>query len=77
MTKAKITAKEGFRCAPDGHTIITIPFGTEVDGQIAKWALDAHKASRMFDPRTDTQAMSAAPETKDAPKRRGRKKGGK
>jgi hypothetical protein len=44
---AKITAKDGYRCAPRGSTIETIPFGEIVTGQIAEWALADKAASRM------------------------------
>lgn len=77
MTKARITKEDGFRCAPEGHTVITIPKGADVEGRVAEWALSAHAASRLFDPRTDTQAETSAPEVK-APKKRGRpRKAGK
>ncbi len=56
MTRAKITAQDGFSCAPQGHTVEHFPKGAEVEGRVAEWALEAHKAARMFDPRTDTQA---------------------
>jgi len=58
MTKAKITLREGYRCAPDGHTIVTIPFGETVDGKIAEWALADRAASRMF---PDMETKPAAP----------------
>lgn len=48
MTKAKITAAQGYPCAPDGHTVITIPCGTVVEGQIAEWALADRCASRLM-----------------------------
>lgn len=64
MAKAIITAPQGFRCAPDGHTVRLFPAGAPVDGQVAEWAVAAGAAKReAFDPRT---------ETKTAPKRRGR-----
>lgn len=71
MSKAKITRPDGFRCAPEGHTVITIPCGTIVEGQVAEWALADRAASRMFDPRTETKVESP-PETKAEPKKRGR-----
>jgi len=36
--KAKIT--KDFKCAPLGHTVETFGVGVEVDGDIAKWAVD-------------------------------------
>ena len=75
MTKAKITKQIGYQCAPDGHTVITFPYGAIVDGKVAAWALADHAASRMFDPRTETKVVTDI-ETK-APKKRGRKGGSK
>ena len=28
-----------YRCAPDGHTVVVYPAGSEVSGQVAKWAI--------------------------------------
>ena len=58
MTKAKITKQDGYRCAPDGHTIITLPMGAIVDGQIAEWALADKAAQRMFDPRKERKVIA-------------------
>jgi len=33
--------KRDFECAPEGHTVVTIPAGTEVSGKVARWAEDA------------------------------------
>lgn len=71
MSRAKITAAQGYRCAPDGHTIITIPQHTIVEGRVAEWAIADRAASRMFDPVQET-AAGVELETKDQPKRRGR-----
>jgi len=49
MTKAKITKKDGYKCAPAGHTVVVFPFGEIVTGQVAEWALAAHAAQRMMD----------------------------
>lgn len=57
MSKAKITKQDGYRCAPEGHTVILFPAGSIVTGKVAEWALDDRAASRMFD----------APETKVTP----------
>ena len=70
VKKARITAKEGYRCAPQGHTVETFPFGAEVTGKVAEWALAAHKANALFDPVEETKVV-APTETK---KRRGRPK---
>lgn len=63
MKKAKITKQGGYKCAPSGHTIITVPFGTVVDGQIAEWALADKAASAMFDPVAERKVIVPA-ETK-------------
>lgn len=68
--RAKITKKDGYRCAPEGHTVITIPFGTVVEGKIAEWALADRAASRLFDPREpESIAQDTPPETKGKLKR--------
>lgn len=71
MTQAKITAQAGYRCAPDGHTVVTLPVGTVVTGQIAEWAMADKMAARMFDPREEKK-IETATETKAAPRKRGR-----
>lgn len=73
MTKAKITLRDGYRCAPDGATVRIFPFGEIVTGHVADWALSDGAASRMFDPRTDTQA-GVDVETKSKKRGRPRKK---
>ena len=57
MSKAKITKSDGYRCAPEGHTVVSFPAGSIVTGKVAEWALADKAASRMFD----------APETKVTP----------
>jgi hypothetical protein len=63
MTKAKITNAAGYNCAPLGHTVEHYPYGAAVEGQVAKWALDAGMASADFDPRSETKVF-APTETK-------------
>jgi len=46
--KAKITDKDGFKIAPEGHTVITIPFGEVVEGYTAEVAVKMGKAKRMM-----------------------------
>lgn len=48
MTKAQITRTDGFRCAPDGHTVIVIPMGATVHDKVAEWALAANAAAAIF-----------------------------
>lgn len=64
MTTAKITKKDGYRCAPNGATVEVFLYGDIVTGRVAEWALADHAASRMFDPRTDVQAETSPLETK-------------
>ena len=68
MKKAKITKPSGYKCAPEGHTVITIPFNTIVEGVIADWALADKAASAMFDPVAERKVVAPV-ETK----KRGRK----
>jgi len=63
MTQAKITKKDGYRCAPDGAMVQIFSFGEIVTGKVAEWALSDHAAQRMFDPREETK-VEAVPETK-------------
>ncbi len=65
--RAKITAPEGFKAAPEGHTVVTYAYGEIVTGDVARWAVSAHAASAMFDP-VDERKISPPPQTK-----RGRK----
>jgi|AntAceMinimDraft_11_1070367.scaffolds.fasta_scaffold00326_13 hypothetical protein len=55
MATAKITKKDGYRCAPDGIRVSTFGFGEIVEGKVADWALADKAAQRMFDPREDTK----------------------
>jgi hypothetical protein len=61
---AKITKADGYRCAPEGHTTITLPCGAVVTGKIAGWALADKAASAMFGKKN----AGAAPENKGANK---------
>jgi len=56
--RAKITAESGFLVAPEGHTVITIPAGTIVEGKLAELALSAHVACRMFDPVAERKVVA-------------------
>jgi 6-phosphogluconolactonase/glucosamine-6-phosphate isomerase/deaminase len=60
MSKAKITDRDGFDCAPNGHTIVNFPFGEVVEGRVAEWALAEKAAKRLFDKKP--------PETKVQPR---------
>ena len=63
MSKAKITKREGYTCAPDGHTAATFPFGTIVDGQVAQGGhlQDQSGGSAVFDQRDTTGLNKSAP----------------
>ena len=45
MLTAKITAKDGFRCAPNGHTVEIYKCGDVVTGKVAEWAIKAKAAN--------------------------------
>lgn len=64
MSKAKITKKDGYECAPDGHTVVTFECGAIVDGRVADWACADRAASRIMDKKRKTKNMGAAPENK-------------
>jgi hypothetical protein len=63
MQRAKVTNKDGYMCAPDGHTTITIPFGEILTGDMAKAAIASNEAKAMGPER---KAKGAAPENKAA-----------
>ncbi len=50
MKRAKITKQGGYKCAPQGHTVVTFAEGVIVEGQVAEWAIADHAAQAMFDP---------------------------
>lgn len=58
ISKAKITAKEGFRIALNGHTVTTFAFGEIVTGRTADKALASHSAQRMLDPVQETKVVA-------------------
>jgi len=64
--KAEITAPQGFRIAPEGHTVLTFKYGETVDGRIAEEAIAAGAARKVDE-------IAASLEYKEeAPKKRGR-----
>lgn len=64
MTKrAKITKKGGYKCAPQGHTVVHFAEGTIVDGQVAVWAIADRAAQAMFNPVKENKVI-APTETK-------------
>ena len=68
--RAKITKPEGYSCAPQGSVVVTFPYGAEVEGRVAEWALQDHAAARMFERETKVDAPT---ETKAKPARKARK----
>ena len=71
IKRAKITAQDGYKCSPEGFKVEVFPFGAIVEGRVAEWALAAHAASAMFEPRTEAK-VTGPDEIKAAPKKRGR-----
>ena len=58
--KAKITNPNGYKCAPEGHTIIHFDAGSIVEGVIAEMAiLDGH-AMAFQDVEIETKVVSPA-----------------
>ena len=47
MASAKIILKDGFTCAPNGHTVVVYPFGSVVDGKVAEWAIKSQAAKKL------------------------------
>lgn len=72
MSKAKITKKGGFECAPNGSRVETFAEGAIVSGQVAIWALRAKAASAMFDPVEETK-VTPPTETKAKRTRKAKK----
>ena len=72
MQRAKITNKDGYRCAPEGHTVVTIPFGDIIEGDMAKAAIASRDAQALGPQKkakgksSETKAKGAAPENKAA-----------
>lgn len=70
--KAQITRSAGYRCAPQGHTVITLPWGAIVEGRIAQAAVDAGAASPIH-PDYETKIVSPAETKPSKPRGRPRK----
>jgi hypothetical protein len=73
--KAEIIAPQGFRIAPEGHTVVTFEAGTIVTGEIAEAALMSGMARKIdeiaesLEHKSDPDAPEPQAET---PRRRGR-----
>ena len=72
MIEAVITEPRGYRCAPEGHTTVSFPFGTKVSGIVAEWALAAGAAEKRGGVALDTKVVSA-PEVKKKSRRKPRR----
>ncbi|MCJ8334557.1 MAG: hypothetical protein MJH10_09990 [Epibacterium sp.] len=57
--KAKVTNPLGYRCAPQGHTVVTFPIGTVLEGDMARAAIASKDARRINEPRKGTKVQSA------------------
>jgi hypothetical protein len=42
--RAKIVNRNGYRCAPDGHTVQFFALGEIVTGEVAAWSVDERSA---------------------------------
>lgn len=47
-----------FPCAPEGHTVIVFPAGSEVTGKVAEWALAAGYIEAPEPEPLETQALT-------------------
>ena len=59
MLTAKITSKDGFRCAPNGHTVELFNHGDVVTGKAAEWAIKSDKGvmvNKMLKPVLENKA---------------------
>jgi hypothetical protein len=68
MTKAIITAQNGYRCAPCGAVVVRFDCGDMVDGSVAEWAVSDGAAQYL----TETKPAQAL-ETKPAIIKRSKK----
>lgn len=65
--QATITADDGFTCSPNGYSTVNYPKGVVVEGDVARWAVNAGAATVAGAIEEDKPA--------DAPKKpRGRRK---
>jgi hypothetical protein len=61
--KVKITKKGGYRCAPEGHTVVAFAEGAEVEGTAAEMAM-ADKAGEEVKGSMAKKSSGSAPENK-------------
>lgn len=66
--KAEITSPQGFRIAPEGHTVLTFKCGDVVTGVIAEEAILAGAAARIDEIAASLEHKTEEPQ----PRRRGR-----
>lgn len=67
--RAEIISASGFRCAPEGHTVVTFKLGAIIEGEPAIWAVDAGAAVWLPAEDDREKKVGTAPERK----RRGRR----
>ena len=65
--RAIITAELGFRCAPEGHTVVTYDKGQQVEGRAAEIAVTAGAARRLDDVQIETKPAPALEAAEPAP----------
>ena len=73
--KAEIILPQGFRAAPEGHTVVLFEAGQIVDGWIAEEAIMAGAAKRIDEIAESLEHKSAPEATEpqaETPRRRGR-----
>ena len=67
--KAKIT-KQSYRCAPDGHTTVTVVLNELVYGKVAEMAIADKAAEVVKDNKPPETKPAKAIETKKKPKKK-------
>ena len=67
--KAEITAPQGFRIAPEGHTVVTFGAGEIVTGKIAEEAIATGNARKIDE---IAASLEYKAEPVEQPRRRGR-----
>lgn len=68
MAKAKITARNGYRCSPDGANIQHYAFDQEVDGIVAEWAVADGYAAPVIETKPAAEVLETKPAARKARK---------
>ena len=71
--RAEIIAPQGFRIAPEGHTVLTFKCGEIVDGRVAEDAVAAGMARRVDEIAASLEYKEEASEAQKRPRGRPRK----